>query len=620
MSLKSITKRSQAAKLLMHARNVLTYALQPIVNIHTGHVFGYEALLRGFESLGFTSISALLDWAAELELSEVLDAILSRLAIERFTNQAQALRYRLFFNLDSHLIHPEHGARLLERLAAHGLKGENLCVEIPKWLDPKVYTHWAEMIEQYRHAGLHITLDDFGDGCSEFKRLYAQPPDYVKLDRFLIQEINTDRRKRTLVANAVQLAHQLNIRVIAKGIETEDELLVCREVGCDFAQGYLIALPQINSDNLAPVYEQVVKIHERNQREQWGDQALIETFLEPIIPIHLSDRITTLFEALRRDKHHHVVPVLDSTDWPVGLIHEAEIKDYIYSTYGRELIVNPAFARQVRDFVRPCPCVDIHDSIDRLLQAYSSAADPAGVLITRDGRYQGFISATSLLRLIEKKNLAVARDQNPLTKLPGNNQIHRYISQALTEHDYTWHLAYMDFDNFKAFNDYYGFRRGDRAIQLFADLLRTGLEPYGWFIGHVGGDDFFAGICNTELPVVLERLTWLTEKFKADVQSLYDAEDRQRGYLRAKDRYGEWRDIPLIRCSTALLEIRPGDEYSDGDTLGRTIADLKHAAKQSPLGIALRRNPSGPNHLFTETWSLESEVQGASPTQDPSGS
>ncbi|QIK39141.1 EAL domain-containing protein [Caldichromatium japonicum] len=596
---------------MMRARKVLTYALQPIVNIHTGSVFGYEALLRGFEPLGFTNAAALLAWAAEFGLSESLDAMLSSLAIERFIKQGQVQHYRLFFNLDPHFIDPEHGLRLLDRLSEHGLKAEHLCIELSKQLDLFIHPDCIAMIKGYRRVGLHIAIDDFGDSCSALKHLYEEPPDYIKFDRFFIQGIDTDRRKRNLLANAVQLAHQLNIRTIAKGIETEGEFLICREIGCDLAQGYLIAVPQISPKNLVQLYEHIAMLHERNQRKLSGDRGLIETFLELIPPIHLSDQITRLFDALRRDKHHHIVPVLDSTDYPVGLIYESDIKDYIYSSYGRDLIVNPAFAREIRDFVRPCPCIDIHSSIDRLLQAYSSAADTAGMLITCDSRYHGFISAMSLLRLIEQKNLAVARDQNPLTKLPGNNPIHRYVSQALAEREYTWHLAYMDFDNFKAFNDHYGFRRGDRVIQLFAELLRTGLESHGWFIGHIGGDDFFAGIRDTELTVVLEQLSWLIEKFKADVQSLYDAEDRQRGYLYVKDRYREWREIPLIRCSMALLEIRPGDDYSDGDTIGRTIAELKHAAKQSPLGIALRRNPEGPDHLLTEAVSLamSSEVQ-----------
>jgi diguanylate cyclase (GGDEF)-like protein len=601
MRARSTAKSDHADAFMAQARDALTYALQPIVNIHTGSVFGYEALLRGWDRLGFASVHALLDQAWTQNLSAALDRMLGPLAVSRFAALPNAPRYRLFFNLDPHLVDTDHGRCALEWLVPPGLRSDNLCLELSRRVDHSLHPDLGAMIAGYRHHRLHVAIDDFGDGHSGLRRLYEHPADHIKLDRVLIQGIDTDHRKRSIVANTVQLAHQLNVQVIAKGIETEGELLTCREIGCDLAQGYLIAPPQLDPAVLLPDYTLVAEIHQRNQRELPGDLGLIESFLEPIPPIRVSEGIGRLFEALRRDKQHHIVPVLDDADRPLGLVHESDIKDFIYSAYGRDLIVNRAFARQVCDFVQPCPLVDIHDPIDRLLEAYAAASDTAGVLITRDGRYQGFISATSLLRLVEQKNLAVARDQNPLTKLPGNNPIHRFVSRALSERDHTWHLAYIDFDNFKAFNDYYGFRRGDRAIQLFADLLRAELEQHGWFVGHVGGDDFFAGIRDAPLTRALERLEWLLEKFRIDVQSLYDPEDRRRGHLQAKDRYGQLREMPLMRCSLALLEIRPGDDYSDGDELGRTIAELKHAAKQSPSGLVLQREPNGPAHVMPDS-------------------
>jgi len=586
---------------MIQARDTLTYALQPIVNIHSGSVFGYEALLRGWDRLGFATVHALLDQARTLNLSAALDAMLGTLAVSRFAAFPNAPRYRLFFNLDPHLVDTDHGRCALEWLVPPGLRPDNLCLELSRRVDHSLHPELGAMIAGYRQHRLHVAIDDFGDGHSGLRRLYEYPPDHIKLDRVLVQGIDTDHRKRSIVANTVQLAHQLNVQVIAKGIETEGELLTCREIGCDLAQGHLIARPQRDPGALLPDYTLVAEIHQRNQRELPGDLGLIESFLESIPPIRVSEGIARLFEALRRDKQHHIVPVLDDAERPLGLVHESDIKDFIYSAYGRDLIVNRAFARQVCDFVQPCPLVDIHDPIDRLLEAYSAASDTAGILITRDGRYQGFISATSLLKLVEQKNLAVARDQNPLTKLPGNNPIHRYVSRAISERDHAWHLAYIDFDNFKAFNDYYGFRRGDRAIQLFADLLRAELEQHGWFVGHVGGDDFFAGIQDAPLTRVLKRLEWLLEKFRVDVQSLYDPEDRRRGHLQARDRYGQLREMPLMRCSLALLEIRPGDDYSDGDELGRTIAQLKHAAKQSSSGLVLQREPNGSAHVMPDS-------------------
>ena len=583
---------------LRRARESLVYALQPIVNIHTGGVFGYEALLRGVAELGFEDIPSFFAHAWGLGYSRALDQILREMAIERFAQLPQARRYRLFFNLDPHLIEQEQPEQTLALLERHGLDPDTICLELSERTELTATPGFARVISTYRGRRFQLAIDDFGSGYAGLRLLYEYPPDLLKIDRFFIRGIAEDHRKRLFVANTVQLAHWMGIQVIAEGVETEPELLACREVGCDLVQGYLIDYPQLELGALRHGYDQVAEIHQRNRREMPGDLGLIAQFLEHIPAIHVEDGIAHLFEAFRHDKSHHVLPVLDAADRPLGLIHEADIKDFIYSTYGRDLILNRAFARQVRDFVQPCPLVDIHDPIDRLLEAYSANLNPAGVILTRDGRYEGFISANSLLQLVEQKNLAVARDQNPLTKLPGNNPIHRYVSRALVRNGSTWHLAYLDFDNFKAFNDHYGFRRGDRAIQMFAEMLQDGLGPGGWFIGHIGGDDFFVGNKDIRLTQVLNRLRHLLAKFRVDIQSLYDPKDRLRGYLSVTDRYGQPHQVPLMRCSAAVLEIRPGDDYGNGDELARTIAELKHDAKRSVSGLVLKRDPRGPSQAI----------------------
>lgn len=586
---------------LSRARASLRYALQPIVNIHTGSVFGYEAVLQGVTAMGFQDAEDLLVHASDLGIANALDAVLRELAIALFAELPHAERCRLLFNLDPNPIALEHPKRTLELLERHGLAPETFCPVLSVRADPACNPHVEQVIHAYRQQRMRFAIDDLGNGCAGLRQLYAHPPDLAKLDHFFIGGIAEDQRKRRFVANAVQLAHLLGIRVIAADVETERELLACREVGCDLVQGNLIAHPRQDVQALPPTYERVAEIHARNRRERPGDLALIEPFLEYIPPLHLSDHLKQMFDAFRVDKQHHVIPVLDAADQPLGLIHESDIKDLVYSNYGRHLILNPSFARRMLEFVRPCPVVDIHDSAERLLSAYSATVNPAGVIVTRDARYHSFISAIALLQLMEQKNLAAARDQNPLTKLPGNDPIHRYVSEALDDSERTWHLVYLDFDHFKAFNDHYGFRRGDRVILLFAELLRQVLGSGQWFVGHIGGDDFFAGIRDAAWPAVIESIRNLLAKFRRDVQSLYDPEDQRRGYLRATDRYGQVRDMPLMRCSAAMLEMGPGDDYGESDQLGQMIAELKHAAKSSASGLVLRSGARGTSQVIDAT-------------------
>lgn len=585
------------------AHNTLVYALQPIVNIHTGSIYGYEALLRGVAELGFKDVFALLNYAWKGNFSGTLDTLLRNLAIARFAQLPNAGRYRLFFNLDSRLLEQEHPDKTIKLLQHHGLTPDNLCLELSEKIDLTASTNLSEVIASYRRHRFQLAIDDFGSGYAGLRLLYEHPPDLLKIDRFFISGIANDHKKRLFVAHMVQLAHVMGIHVIAEGIETEKEFLACKEAGCDLAQGYLIAHPELDLALLPDSYTEVIEMNRRDRRVSYGDLELIKERLEYLPPLSASASVKAMFEAFRLAKIHQVIPVLDHCERPLGLIHEVDIKDYIYSIYGRELIMNPAFSRSLQDFARPCPAVDIHLSTERLLEAFSADINPAGLIVTQDARYLGFISATSLLQLLEQKNLAAARDQNPLTKLPGNIPIHEYVSHILSERDCTWHLAYFDFDNFKAFNDHYGFRLGDRAILMFAELLQKHLSPRTWFIGHIGGDDFFAGIKDAPRQQAIEQMQHLLAKFRVDIQSLYDPQDRQRGHLRARDRFGEERDMPLMRCSAALIEIRPGENFGTVDTLSRIIAAMKHQAKASSSGLVFRHDsdPHGCALILTET-------------------
>ncbi|WP_295409221.1 EAL domain-containing protein, partial [uncultured Thiocystis sp.] len=414
------TKKKARNTFLAHARETLAYALQPIVNIHTGSVYGYEALLRGVTTLGFKNVFGLLAYAWDCGFARDLDTLLRDLAITRFAQLPNAGRSRLFFNLDPRLLDLDRPEITSELLRRHGLSPDALCLELSESADLTASPQVALMIEAYRRHRFHLAIDDFGSGYAGLRLLYEHPPDLLKIDRFFIGGIADDHRKCLFVANMVQLAHVMGISVIAEGVETEPEFLACKDAGCDLVQGYLIADPQLDIDALRPSYEQVIAINQRDRRESHGDLALIQNGLERIPPLSVSASVKTMFEAFRLTKVHQVIPVLDDAERPLGLIHEVDIKEYIYSNYGRELIANPAFSRSLRDFARPCPAVDIHASAERLLEAFSATLNPAGLIVTQDDRYLGFISATSLLQLVEQKNLAAARDQNPLSKLPGN--------------------------------------------------------------------------------------------------------------------------------------------------------------------------------------------------------
>ncbi len=132
--------------------------------------------------------------------------------------------------------------------------------------------------------------------------------------------------------------------------------------------------------------------------------------------------------------------------------------------YGHELIQNPTFSKNLARFIERYPIADMHASIEKILEIYAQNDRLEGILMVDNLKYVGFLSARSLLKVLNEKNLRIARDQNPLTRLPGNTCIHEYVSNALHDVLQSFGLVYFDFDNFKPYNDTYGFRKGDRII------------------------------------------------------------------------------------------------------------------------------------------------------------
>jgi diguanylate cyclase (GGDEF)-like protein len=158
---------------------------------------------------------------------------------------------------------------------------------------------------------------------------------------------------------------------------------------------------------------------------------------------------------------------------------------------------------------------------------------------------------------------AEARAVSPLTSLPGNVRIEDEIAGRVSSGS-PFAVAYLDLDNFKAFNDAHGFLRGDQVILLLATALRravVGANPPA-FIGHVGGDDFVL-VCR---PEQVEDLSFAAvEYFDDKSPALHDAADVARGYLEVVDRKGVMRDYPLVSVSVGIAtsERRRFDDYRE---------------------------------------------------------
>ncbi len=173
------------------------------------------------------------------------------------------------------------------------------------------------------------------------------------------------------------------------------------------------------------------------------------------------------------------------------------------------------------------------------------------------------------------------RALSPLTGLPGNIRIQEEIRRRVSDEPQSLGVLYLDLDHFKAYNDHYGFVRGDRAIQAVARLASEVVHEMAdesSFVGHVGGDDFLI-ITPPELAEAVAQK--LCERFDLEVPALYDRIDLERGTVEIEDRQGTMRTFPLLSVSIGGVSAPPRRFAHFGEVVA-IATEMKQVAKRTP--------------------------------------
>ncbi|RXJ97680.1 GGDEF domain-containing protein [Arcobacter sp. CECT 8986] len=563
----------------------LDYAFQPIVNTRTGKIYAVEALIRGYQNLGFKTIPDLFDNFFDKQVLYKVDLILRKKAFEKF-NHIKIENLKLFYNLDNRLLFmpdfKEGNTSLI--LKELNIKEESICFEITENGTMQNKLMINKILNNYKNEGFHIAIDDFGTGISGLELLYLSEAHYIKLDRFFIRNINKDSRKKLFCSSIVDMAHVMGIKVIAEGIEDIAEYYTCKDINIDFIQGFLIAKPSLNILDIQSSYENIPNLF-KNDKRQHTNNIIEQKYIQFIEPLSINASLYDLFLYFKEYPTNTFVPIIDEDNALVGVIYEVDIKKLSYSQYGISLAQNKSFSSKLSSYIKSSLSIEVSWGIDKTLEMFNLRGNESkGIFVTKDNCYLGFINVNNLLSLSYKRNIEIAQNQNPLTKLPGNNQIEKFIQDSFKKDDIT-HMVYFDFNDFKPFNDYYGFRQGDRAILIFSELLQKELNKSS-LIAHIGGDDFFVGYKNLSYEEVYKKIDEIQKLFKDSVSSLYDEEDIQNGYIKTKDRFGVVREFNLLSVSSAIVEISP---HSNAKNLDSILGKIKKASKQMdiPLGSSV---------------------------------
>jgi diguanylate cyclase (GGDEF)-like protein len=247
---RQVQRRSTAQRKLQSAlddRRVIAY-YQPVVDLSSGHVVGFEALARIAEQDG--SILPPIDFISVAEESGLVVPLgqqVLEMACEEIGHWApsdSSAHLTIAVNLSARQFEPGDLTDVVhETLEHNGVDPENLHLELTETAIIDLRPEILHQLKLIRDLGVQIGLDDFGTGYASLTHLRSLPLSFVKIDQTFIHGIGQDQSDERIVAAVVDLAANLGLRSIAEGIETSDQLIRLRELGCDQGQGFLFARP-----------------------------------------------------------------------------------------------------------------------------------------------------------------------------------------------------------------------------------------------------------------------------------------------------------------------------------------------------------------------------------------
>ena len=560
-------------------RRQLSALLQPIIHMASGEIIGYEGLIRGPSDSPLHSPLNLFKAARVNNLTVQVEHLCRRVVLERFAELK--LPGKLFLNVSPECFlqrDARHG-ETMELIRKVGLNADRVIIELTENQPTYDYDLMREAVRHYREMGFQIAIDDLGEGFSSLRLWSELRPEYVKIDMHFIQGINNDPVKLQFVRSIQEIAEKSDTLVIAEGIETQAELLVLRDIGVAYGQGYHLGRPNANPATALPA--EVVKALGRNGVAVYPQRCIaeknnvsIEKLLHRVPSISPDMNNNDVYELFLKEPKLLIIPVV-ARGVPLGLLSRYEMIDHFARPYQRELYGNKSCTL----FMDPNPIVADKDTGLQDLSFSMAQADAHhlsnGFIITEHGHYLGMGTGHDLMREITQMQIKAARYANPLTQLPGNVPINEHIDRLLGRGGRFW-VCYCDLDHFKPFNDVYGYRKGDDVIQLTGSILSEHCDLNRDFIGHIGGDDFMILFQSEDWEC---RCRAILDRFGSAIQDYYSTEDRGQGGYISEDRQGKKVFYSLISLSLGAIKIEP-HQYHSHHQIATAAAESKKQAKK----------------------------------------
>ncbi|MCL1909188.1 MAG: EAL and GGDEF domain-containing protein [Holophagaceae bacterium] len=566
---------SEALRRILEGNHIAA-VYQPIVSLADGQVFGYEALSRIVTEELQMNIEQMFRTADRTHRSWELERLCRMKALVGASGLAAS--QKLFLNVNPNIIHDERfmGGFTKFFVAQFGLDFQDVVFEINERTAVIDNRAFLNSISHYKKQQYGIAIDDVGAGYSGLNSLASVKPDFIKLDMHLIRDIDKDELKQLLCKAMVDFSKSAGMKVVAEGIETEEELAVVIRLQVDLGQGYFLGVPKKTIEDVDPEKAAMVsRYHEKKyiERHRSSIYPIIGHLAKPGRNFAPSQKTEEVYETITNDPSIREFVVLEG-DKVVGFITRTALNEKLGGRFGFALNSRRPIRELVDTSFLTADFKMTVDQVSRLAMQRSFECLYNPIVVERDGQYFGMVTVKDLLSTCTKIEVDIAVHSSPLTGLPGNLLIEQEIVTRLFGND-PYCITYYDIDNFKAYNDAYGFQNGDLMLKMLAGALIE-CATKNEFIGHIGGDDF---IVIGDYSDGENYCQSVIDAFSSQVISLYRDEDIANGFVVSKNRNGVTENFPLATLSIAGASSRH-NKYANVDEFSKDIAKLKKICKQ----------------------------------------
>lgn len=505
------------------ASSEVTAIFQPIVDLRSGVICGYEALSRPTAQCPFKNVGELFDAAEQSGMLWGLEGVTRRQSLEAAENWPGDVQ--LFLNTTPQVFaDPRYAQTLINAVRnTPGLTASRIVLEITERAEQQYMDGLEEQVRLAKAAGFQIAIDDVGAGTSGLQRIVALRPHWLKLDRDLISGIHTDRVKQHLVRFFLHFARMSGVRMIAEGIELREELEVLMHLGVVFGQGFLLGKPGSRDQRLDPSLSEWM-------RHTWGgvDQDHLETprharigrFARPAVTIDSREHVRDVAGTLLRQLSTPGVAVMDGKRFAGWCDREQVLR-----AAGDARASHPIGHIVNSDVTSAGVDTTIVDAL-QLAASRDERSLSTPLMLTDHGQLCGMLTIRDLLHAAADMATQINSRTSPLTGLPNLVRADKHLAELLRQreegirHGATptqLDAAIIDVRSFAKYNDEYGYELGDELIKRLAMMIHMLVSrgDASVFTAHLHNDHF---LVTARTGILAKRTQHLTRQFDRMIQ------------------------------------------------------------------------------------------------------